>query len=56
MTLKEILKHIQSLQVELKDRVKESEGYGNTFDNGCDKGWLEALVYIETRLKGIQEE
>lgn len=55
MTLEELIKHIQNIQSELRDKVKEDKGYGNSYDNGVDNGWLQALVYVETRLKGRKD-
>jgi hypothetical protein len=49
--MKKILSKVQEIQSEVKERVKDSKGYGNSFDNGCDTGWFEALVWVESMLK-----
>ena len=53
---KKILDKIGYLKSEFEERVKDPRGYGNSYENGVDTGWFEALTYMEVMINQITKE
>ena len=52
--LDRILMQVLDLQKEVQERVKSPKGYGNSYDNGIDKGWLECLIFMEAKIRNLK--